>query len=80
MRKVRMEDDYDPIYGEDVSIEDAIEELRGNVGRGPCIYCGGKNTMTYEGDICFICSKCNMGVHEDIYYRWLAGETIEFED
>lgn len=57
-----------------------VNELRGMVIRGDCMYCGAKNGMVYEGDICFICSNCEMGVHEDLYYRWLAGDTIEFEE
>lgn len=74
------EEDYDLIYGEDLSIEEAIEDLRGNVGRGACIYCYAPNAMTYEGHVCFICNVCGRSVHEDIYYRWLAGDDIEFDD
>lgn len=61
-------------------LDDILEELRGNIGRGDCIYCGAKNGMKYEGYICFICSECGRSIHEELYYRWLAGETIEFED
>lgn len=61
-------------------LDDILEELRGNIGRGDCIYCGAKNGMKYEGFICFICSECDRSIHEELYYRWLAGETIEFED
>lgn len=86
-------DEYDNIYGwdeddprnyEDLSeeddIEEKIEELKGTIGRGTCLYCGKKNAMHYEGNICFVCSNCGKSVHEDIYYRWLAGGTIETED
>ena len=65
---------------ENEDIDDIIERLRGTIGRGDCIYCGGKNSMIYEGNICFICNKCGKSVHEDIYYRWIAGEVIEFEE
>lgn len=86
-------DEYDLIY--DYDIEDSrlyeeldenedlyeiIEILRGTIGRGDCVYCNSKNSMEYEGHVCFICSKCGKSVHEDIYYRWIAGYPIEFED
>lgn len=76
------ENSYESIYEleEEEYYDNAIEDLRGNVGRGTCIYCGGENTMQYEGHICFICTNCGRSVHEDIYYRWLAGDNIEMED
>lgn len=77
-RSDKKEDEYDIIYEHD--IEDTIDELRGNIGRGDCVYCGAKNAMKYEGHICFICDSCGRSVHEDIYYRWAAGCDIEFED
>lgn len=77
-------EEYEYIYDNDGDLEDYYEnvanELRGTIGRGDCIYCGGKNTMCYEGHICFICTKCRNSIHEDLYYRWLAGGTIEFEE
>lgn len=86
-------DDYEDIYGYDIEdntryeeldenedIEVTINKLRGTVGRGDCLYCGGKNAMIYTGDICFVCDKCDKSVHEDIYYRWIAGEEIVFDD
>jgi transposase-like protein len=86
-------DEYDIIYnydGEDSrnyeeldeneDPEDIIEELRGCIGRGDCLYCDAKNAMEHEGHICFICKECGKSVHEDIYYRWAAGYPIEFED
>lgn len=85
-------DEYDLIYDYDIEDsrmyedldenedpEDVIAIIRGTIGRGDCIYCNSKNTMEYEGTICFICSKCGMSIHEDSYYRWLAGYPIEFE-
>lgn len=82
-------DEYDIIYDSDDnrtyeefsdSPEEAIEKLRGVIGRGDCLYCGAKNAMKYEGRICFICSMCDKSVHEDLYYRWAAGYDIETED
>lgn len=73
------DNEYDVIYDYDIE-DNTSEELRGNIGRGDCLYCGGKLTMEYVGDICFICSKCGKSVHEDIYYRWAAGYNIEIED
>lgn len=86
-------DSYEDIYDYDVEdntryeeldenedVEDIIKKIRGTIGRGDCIYCGAKNAMEYVGDICFVCSKCKKSVHEDIYYRWIAGEEITFED
>ena len=84
-------DEYDIIYdcedsrnyeelSENDSPEEAIEKLRGVIGRGDCLYCGAKNAMKYEGRICFICSMCDKSVHEDLYYRWAAGYDIETED
>lgn len=76
-----MRDEYDFIYDNDAEMEEyyfnVINELRGTVGRGDCMYCGAKNGMVYEGHICFICNICGMGVHEDLYYRWLAGDNIK---
>ena len=90
---LRKQDEYDDIYDYDIedntryeeldeneSIENIAEELRGTIGRGDCLYCGAKNAMIYEGNICFICNKCGKSVHEDIYYRWAAGGEIKFED
>ena len=90
--KSKKKDEYDRIYDydedsrnyeeldESEDSEEIIERLRGNIGRGDCLYCDGKNTMEYEGFVCFICSKCGKSVHEDIYYRWAAGYPVEFED
>jgi transposase-like protein len=90
---MRKKDEYDRIYDyciddsidyeeldEDEDLEEAVERLRGSIGRGDCIYCGAKHAMEYEGHICFICSACGKSVHEDVYYRWAAGYTVEFED
>lgn len=86
-------DEYDRLYDYDAEDsrnyeeldenedpEEVIEQLRGTVGRGDCIYCDGKNTMEYEGHICYICSKCGKSVHEDTYYLWLAGYEITFTE
>lgn len=86
-------DNYEDIYDYDIEdntryeeldenedIEDVIERIRGTIGRGDCLYCGAKNGMIYTGNICFVCNECNKSVHEDIYYRWIAGEEIQFED
>lgn len=86
-------DEYDRIYNyddedsrnyeeldENEDIEDIIESLRDTIGRGDCIYCGASNAMEYEGNICFICSKCGKSVHEDLYYRWAAGDSVVLED
>ena len=86
-------DEYDIIYNYDAEDsrccedldenedpEEVIDKLRNTIGRGDCIYCDAKNGMEYVGNICFICSKCGKSVHEDVYYRWLAGYPIEFED
>lgn len=77
-----MNKDYEDFYdgAEEEYYDNAIEELRGTVGRGPCIYCGAKNAMIYEGNICFVCTECNTSIHEDLYYRWLAGGTIQIDD
>lgn len=84
--------DYDDVYydeedgrmwedlDENEDPDDVVESLRGTIERGDCIYCGGKLTMTHEGNVCFICSKCGKAVDEDIYYRWIAGYPVEFED
>ena len=86
-------DEYDRLYNydsedcrnyeeldENEDPEDVIDRLRNTIGRGDCIYCGAKNAMEYEGQICFICNSCGKSVHEDLYYRWAAGYDIEFED
>ena len=84
-------DEYDIIYDfEDSRVfeelneyedeEDAIEQLRGTISKGDCIYPGCSGEMVYVGHICFVCSTCGKSVHEDVYYRWAAGYTIEFED
>lgn len=74
-------DEYDIIYDYDgLDIEEWMEDLRGNIGRGTCLYCGAENGMEYEGHICFICSKCGKSVHEDIYYYWAAGGSVELDE
>lgn len=65
---------------ENEDMDEIMERLKGTIGRGDCIYCGASNGMEYEGHICFICKSCGKSVHEDIYYRWAAGYTIEIED
>lgn len=60
--------------------EDIIKRLKGTIKSGDCLYCGGKNTMTYEGNICFVCSKCKKSTHENIYYLWAAGHPVEIDD
>ena len=57
--------------------EDIIEEMKGTIASGDCIYCGAKNAMKYEGNICFVCSKCGRSTHENIYYLWAAGYDID---
>lgn len=88
-KNVKKKDEYDLIYNNDLDYEEldetetedeAIEKIRYTIGRGDCLYCGAKNAMEYEGTICFICSSCGKSVHEEIYYRWAAGYTIELED
>ena len=59
---------------------DAIERLRGTIGRGNCVYCGAKNAMVYEGNICFVCQQCSRSIHEDGYYMWAAGYGLTFEE
>ncbi len=88
-RNKRRKDEYDLIYDYDEEdsrnyeelnesdLEERIEKLRGTIGRGDCVYCGAKNAMVYEGHICFVCRQCNRSIHEDLYYRWAAGEDIE---
>ena len=77
-------EEYEYYYENDAELEGYFEqmanEMRGTVIRGDCIYCRGKNTMYYEGDICFVCTRWRNSIHEDLYYRWLAGGTIEFEE
>ena len=85
-------DEYDIIYeydfedsrcyeelDENENEEEAINRIKGTIGRGDCIYCGSNNAMEYEGHICFICNVCGKSVHEDTYYRWAAGYSIEIE-
>ena len=86
-------DEYNDIYdnGDDNGIdyseldenddpEEIIDSIRGTVTRGDCILCNAKNAMTYDGFICFICSECGNSVHEDTYYRWIAGYPVSIED
>lgn len=88
----KKKDEYEFIYdnGDDSGIdysdssecdpEEAVAGLRGNVSSGSCLYCGAHNGMKYEGNICFICSVCGRSIHEDLYYRWMAGYEIEMDD
>lgn len=71
-------DEYEE-FDENESMEDAIERLKGTIASGDCIYCGGRNTMEYEGNICFICSKCGRSIHENLYYIWAAGFDVELD-
>lgn len=71
---------FDDDYDEEYEIEEKIDEIRGTVYRGDCIYCGAKMAMTYEGEICFICDKCERSIHEDLYYRWILGYDVEMDD
>lgn len=59
---------------------DAIDRLRGTIGRGDCVYCGAKDAMVYEGNICFVCQQCGRSIHEDGYYMWAAGYGLTFEE
>lgn len=71
--------EYEELF-EDETEEEVIERLKDTIGQGDCLYCGAKLAMKYEGQICFICSSCGKSVHEDIYYRWIAGYPVEIED
>lgn len=73
-------DDDDLDFEEFDSCDDDVEELRGTISKGTCLYCGENEGMEYTGDICFVCSKCGKSVHEDTYYYWASGHDIEFED
>jgi hypothetical protein len=86
------DDEYEFIYDDEDSrnyeefddteevMEERIEEIRGTIKSGTCPECGGKNTMKYKGNICFICSKCKLAWAEDIYYKWILGYPIIFDD
>ena len=60
--------------------EEFIERFRDSIGRGDCMFCHAENGMIHEGPTCFICEHCGRAVHEDVYYRWVAGYPVEFED
>lgn len=70
----RRRDEYGEIYND---VEDAVEKLRGTILKGDCLFCNAVNGMKYEGDICFVCSKCGNSTHEDIYYMWVAGFPVD---
>lgn len=76
--------DYSELYEseveEDEDEDEIIRRLKGTVQSGDCMYCGAKNAMKYEGNICFVCKKCGMSTHEDSYYLWLSGYDIEYDD
>ena len=74
--------DYSELYEgeEEIDYDEIIGRMKGTVQSGDCMYCGAKNAMKYEGDICFVCDKCGMSTHEDSYYLWLSGIDIEFDD
>jgi hypothetical protein len=72
------DNNYDPdADDEEATIKEAIDNLRGTIPMGDCIYCNAKNGMKDVGNICFVCSKCGQSVHEDIYYRWTAGYRVD---
>jgi len=74
---------YEDIYTDYPEIDEFqmmkdIDELRGTIAEGSCLFCDGK--MVYTAKCCFICEKCGKSVHEDIYYQWAAGYPLDFED
>lgn len=69
--------DYPEIDTE--KLENDIEELRGTIAKGSCLFCE-DGEMIYTANCCFICNKCGKSVHEDMYYQWAAGYPIEFDD
>lgn len=75
-----LDNQYDIIYDYDrLDIEERMEDLRGNIGRGTCLYCGAENGMEYEGHICFMCSKCGKSVHKDKQYvEWFNEAGMPF--
>lgn len=84
----KSKDEYEEIYEDDheyeeldesEDVEEVIEKLRGTIKSGDCLLCHGKNTMHYEGN-CFVCSKCNEAVSENMYYRWAAGYPVDLTD
>lgn len=70
--------DYEE-FSEGQSDEEIIEDMRGTIEKGTCVYCHARFGMKYDGSICFICSKCGKSIHEDSYYLWLAGRDLEFD-
>ena len=82
----REKDEYEEIYDDEIDYEEldenddpdeVIANLKGTIGRGDCLYCNAKHAMVYDGFMCFICSECGMSIHEDLYYRWAAGYSID---
>ena len=59
-------DEYDFIYSD--------SDRTGN-----CPYCDGKDTMSYDGSTCYICSNCNTATDKETYLEWLHGSPIEFD-
>lgn len=60
--------------------EDVVEELRGTVNRGPCMFCYENDAMVNNDDVCFICEKCGESIDYEGYLYWLAGYQLEFNE
>lgn len=71
---------YEEFDDTEDAMDEAIARLRGTISVGDCMECGAKDAMKYEGNVCFVCSKCKMAVHENLYYLWTAGFPIEDAD
>ena len=78
------DDDEDDIGNEwdvpEEEIDEAVDQIKGKVNTGDCIYCKAKDTMHYYGQGFFVCSHCGNIIDEDTYYQWMLGYGVNIVD
>ncbi len=65
---------------DDKTMDDEIDEIRGTIDKGDCLWCHKHNGMKYDPQGFFFCDSCNMMCEEDTYYMWYLGYDVTATD
>lgn len=65
---------------DDETMDDKIDEIRGTIDKGDCLWCHKHNGMKYHPEGYFFCDACEMMCDEDTYYMWHLGYDVTATD
>lgn len=88
----KKKDEYDFIYdnGDDSGIDysepnenedpdQIVEQLKTDLGKGPCPKCGKISMIPDNTNTCYYCLDCGYAEHEYVYLRDIAGYPLEID-